>query len=53
MGVDVLAQLPRLFTTYNLLLLAEAALTTLLLSAVGCVVGLIFGTLLSLARLAH
>jgi polar amino acid transport system permease protein len=53
MGIDILGQLPRLFSSYNLLLLGEAALTTLLLSAVGCVVGLVFGTLLSLARLAR
>jgi polar amino acid transport system permease protein len=53
MAVDILAQVPRFFSSYNLLLLVEAALTTLLLSAVGCIVGLFFGTLLSLARLAR
>lgn len=49
----LLAETPRLFTIYNIILLAKAALTTLALSAVGCVVGLLFGFALSLARLSH
>ena len=47
---DILAQVPRFATFYNLLLLAEAALTTLLLSAVGCVVATIVGFGIALAR---
>ncbi|TQX85208.1 MULTISPECIES: amino acid ABC transporter permease [Rhizobium] len=50
---DILVQIPQVFTSYNILLLAEAALTTLYLSAVGCLVGVVFGTLLSLARLSR
>jgi polar amino acid transport system permease protein len=49
---DILGQVPQFFTWYNLLLLGEAALTTLLLSAVGCIVGLVLGFGLSLARLS-
>jgi polar amino acid transport system permease protein len=49
----LLAEIPRVFTIYNLILLGRAALTTLALSAVGCSVGLIFGFALSLARLSH
>ena len=44
------AELPRIFTPYNLLLLGQAALTTLLLSAVGCLAGLAFGFCMALAR---
>ncbi len=44
------AELPRIFTPYNLLLLGQAALTTLLLSAVGCLAGLVLGFGLALAR---
>ena len=47
---EILSELPRVFTPYNLLLLGQAALTTLLLSAVGCVAGLVFGFGLALAR---
>lgn len=50
---DILAQLPQVFTSYNIVMLAEAALTTLFLSAVGCLVGVVFGTILSLARLSR
>ena len=49
----IAAEIPRLFTIYNVILLARAALTTLALSAVGCVVGLLLGSLLTLARLSH
>lgn len=49
---DILSQVPQVFTRYNLLLLGEAALTTLLLSAVGCCVGLVFGFGIALARLS-
>ena len=50
---DILAQVPQVFTRYNLLLLGQAALTTLLLSAVGCLVGLVLGFGLALARLSR
>jgi polar amino acid transport system permease protein len=50
---DILAQLPQVFGSYNIAMLAEAALTTLFLSAVGCLVGVVFGTVLSLARLSR
>jgi polar amino acid transport system permease protein len=50
---DILAQLPKVFSSYNVAMLAEAALTTLFLSAVGCLVGVVLGTLLSLARLSR
>lgn len=50
---DILSQVPQVFTRYNLLLFAEAALTTLLLSAVGCGVGLLFGFGIALARLSR
>ncbi|MCB8881262.1 amino acid ABC transporter permease [Acidisoma cellulosilytica] len=49
----LIAEIPRLFTIYNVILLLKAALTTLSLSAVGCVIGLFFGFLLSIARLSH
>lgn len=49
----ILAEIPRLFTIYNIILLAKAALTTLSLSAVGCVVGLLCGSLLTVARLSR
>ncbi len=50
---DIIGQIPQVFTTYNLALLGEAALTTLLLSAVGCIVGFVLGFALSLARLSQ
>jgi len=49
----ILAEIPRLFTIYNVILLAKAALTTLALSAVGCAVGLFCGALLTVARLSR
>lgn len=49
----IIAEIPRLFTIYNIILLARAALTTLALSAVGCVVGLLLGSLLTVARLSR
>ncbi|MDE2334028.1 MAG: amino acid ABC transporter permease [Rhodospirillales bacterium] len=49
----IAAEIPRLFTIYNVILLAKAAVTTLSLSAVGCVVGLLCGTLLTLARMSR
>jgi polar amino acid transport system permease protein len=49
----IAAEIPRLFTIYNVILLAQAALTTLALSAVGCVVGLFLGSLLTVARLSR
>ncbi len=53
MLADILGQIPQVFTSYNLILLGEAALTTLLLSAVGCLVGLVLGFGLTLARLSR
>lgn len=49
----IVAEIPRLFTIYNIILLAKAALTTLALSAVGCVVGLFCGSLLTATRLSQ
>lgn len=49
----IIAEVPRLFTSYNVILLLRAALVTLALSAVGCVVGLLLGFGLSLARLSR
>ena len=49
----IIAEIPRLFTIYNIILLAKAALTTLALSAVGCVMGLFCGSLLTVARLSR
>lgn len=46
----MLSEVPRVFTPYNLLLLGQAALTTLLLSAVGCLVGFVLGFALALVR---
>ncbi len=53
MAEDILSQVPQVFTRYNLLLLGGAALTTLLLSAVGCGVGLVLGFGIALARLSR
>ncbi len=50
MGSQIFAEIPRLFTIYNFILLGQAALATLLLSAVGCLAGLVFGFGLALAR---
>ncbi len=47
---EIVSEIPRVFTVYNLILLAEASLTTLMLSAVGCLAGLVFGFGLALAR---
>ena len=47
---EFLADAGRFFTSYNVILLLQAAGTTLALSAVGCVVGSIGGLLLALAR---
>jgi polar amino acid transport system permease protein len=47
---SIIKQIPHVFTSYNLLLLGEAALTTLMLSTVGCIVGMIVGFGLALAR---
>jgi polar amino acid transport system permease protein len=49
----IIAEIPRLFTSYNIILLLRAALTTLALSAVGCAVGLLLGFALTLARLSR
>lgn len=48
----IVAEIPRLFTSYNIILLLQAALITVALSAVGCVAGLVLGFGLSLARLS-
>ncbi len=47
---QILAEAPRFFSYYNLLLLAEAVLGTFLLSAAGCIVGLVLGTGLAVLR---
>lgn len=48
--MGLIAEAGRFFTGYNLLLLGQAAATTLALSAVGCVVGSLGGLALALAR---
>lgn len=53
MQKDILFQIPLAFTSYNMLLLAKAALATLCLSATGCLIGVVFGTLLALAQLSR
>lgn len=50
MHPEMLAQLPRFLTSYNLEFLLRAALTTLLLSASGCVFGFVFGSCIALLR---
>jgi len=48
---QLLAEAPRFFTYYNLVFLGQAALNTLLVSLVGCLVGYLAGFLVATARL--
>lgn len=50
---DFLTELGRLATYYNLMFLAQGAVTTIALSAFGCVLGGVFGTGLAVARLTR
>jgi polar amino acid transport system permease protein len=47
---QIISEAPRFFSYYNVLLLAEAVLGTFLLSAAGCIVGLVLGTGLAVLR---
>lgn len=49
----IFPELSQLFTYYNLIFLAQGALTTVALSAFGCIVGVIIGTLLAVCRLTR
>ena len=51
MITQLIQEMPRFFTYYNLLFLAEAVGTTIALSAIGCLFGLLFGCLISTVRL--
>ena len=51
MWQSLIADAPKLFSYYNLLFLAQAAGTTIALSAIGCVMGLMIGASLSVLRL--
>ena len=46
----IIEEAPRFFTYYNLIFLGQAALTTLALTAVGCLGGFFFGFLMAAAR---
>ena len=48
---QLIAEAPRFYTTYNLLFLGQAALNTLFVSFLGCLVGYVAGLLLATARL--
>ena len=48
-----LSEFAQLATYYNLIFLAKGALTTIALSAFGCVLGGLFGTVLAVARLTR
>ena len=51
MMTQLIQEMPRFFTYYNLLFLAQAVGTTIALSAIGCLFGLLFGCLISTVRL--
>ena len=51
MLTQLIQEMPRFFTYYNLLFLAQAVGTTIALSAIGCLFGLLFGCLISTVRL--
>jgi polar amino acid transport system permease protein len=51
MITQLIQEMPRFFTYYNLLFLAQAVGTTIALSAIGCLFGLLFGCLISTVRL--
>ncbi|MCP4382137.1 MAG: amino acid ABC transporter permease [Hyphomicrobiales bacterium] len=46
----IIEEAPRFFTYYNLIFLGGALLTTFLLTAIGCVLGFLFGFLMAVAR---
>jgi polar amino acid transport system permease protein len=50
---DLLDELWRMMTYYNLLFLAQGAVTTIALSAFGCILGGLFGTILAVSRLTE
>jgi polar amino acid transport system permease protein len=50
---NFLQELPNLLGYYNLIFLAEAALATIALSAIGCICGALIGFGLALIRLTH
>ena len=51
MLTQLIQEMPRFFTYYNLLFLAQAVGTTIALSAIGCLFGWLFGCLISTVRL--
>lgn len=51
MMTQLIQETPQFFTYYNLLFLAQAVGTTIALSTIGCLVGLLFGGLISIIRL--
>ena len=51
MITQLIQEMPRFFSYYNLLFLAQAVGTTIALSAIGCLFGLLFGCLISTVRL--
>jgi len=51
MMTQLIQEMPRFFTYYNLVFLAQAVGTTIALSAIGCLSGLLFGCLISTVRL--
>lgn len=50
---QLIAEAPRFYTYWNLLFLGQAALNTLLVSFIGCLVGFVFGFLIATLRLAR
>lgn len=53
MLAQIIEEWPRFASYYNLLFIAKAALTTLALSALGCIVGSLLGLALAVTRLTH
>ena len=53
MMAQLIQEAPRFFTYYNLLFLAQAVGTTIALSAIGCLFGLLFGCLFRVVRLTE
>lgn len=51
--MGMFSELGELLTYYNLLFLAQGALTTIALSAFGCILGCAFGTILAVTRLTR
>jgi polar amino acid transport system permease protein len=50
---QLVAEAPRFFTYWNMLFLGQAALNTLLVSFIGCIIGYIAGFTIATARLAN